>query len=105
MAHSGRNLGLIVIDLRGTRDVDVCDALEPSEGETVIDRTRSSAFRDTDPEERRDIRIVIPSEDTASVTPGFHEGALDDFRSGLGQFVSGDEPVEDLARHPQAVPA
>lgn len=113
--------------IRSTWDADVCDALAPRQGETVIDKTRYSAFYDTDLEERllrlgidtlivcgvttnvcvestvrdaffRDIRVVVPSDGTAAVTPELHEGALDDFRYGFGQVVTVDELVQDLAR-------
>lgn len=113
--------------IRNTWDADVCDALAPRQGETVIDKTRYSAFYDTDLEERllrlgvdtlivcgvttnvcvestvrdaffRDIRVVVPSDGTAAVTPELHEGALDDFRYGFGQVVTVDELVQDLAR-------
>lgn len=46
----------------------------------------------------RDIRVVVPSDGTAAVTPELHEGALDDFRYGFGQVVTVDELVQDLAR-------
>lgn len=113
--------------IRNTWDADVCDALAPRQGETVIDKTRYSAFYDTDLQERlvrlgvdtlivcgvttnvcvestvrdaffRDIRVVVPSDGTAAVTPELHEGALDDFRYGFGQVVTVDELVQDLAR-------
>jgi ureidoacrylate peracid hydrolase len=118
--------------VRGSWDADVCDALAPREGETVIDKTRYSAFYETDLEERlrrlgvdvvivcgvttnvcvestvrdaffRDIRVVVPADGTAAVTPGLHEGALEDFRYGFGQVATVAELADALAQLPQAV--
>ncbi len=117
--------------VRHTWDADVVDALEPRPGEIVLDKTRYSAFYDTDLEERlrtlgvdtvivcgvttnicvestvrdaffRDIRTVVPSDGTAAVTPALHEGALEDFRYGFGQVGSVDEIVAALAALPAA---
>lgn len=112
--------------VRGTWDADIVDELAPREGETVIDKTRYSAFYDTDLLERlradgvgtlivcgvttnicvestvrdaffRDIRVVVPSDGTAAVTPELHEAALDDFRYGFGQVGTVDEIVAAIS--------
>lgn len=117
--------------VRSTWDADVVDALEPQPGEIVLDKTRYSAFYDTDLEERlralgvdtvivcgvttnicvestvrdaffRDIRTVVPSDGTAAVTPALHEGALEDFRYGFGQVGTVDEIIAALAALPAA---
>lgn len=103
--------------VRGSWDAAVVEELEPADGEVVLDKTRYSAFYDTDLEERlraqgvdslivcgvttnicvestvrdaffRDIRPIVPEDGTAAVTPELHEGALEDFRYGFGQVVS-----------------
>lgn len=107
--------------VRETWDADVVEELEPREGEVVLDKTRYSAFYGTDLEERlqglgvdqlivcgvttnvcvestvrdaffRDIRIVVPEDATAAVTPELHHGALEDFRYSFGQVV----PVAEI---------
>ncbi len=112
--------------VRGSWDAEVIDELTPLPGEVVIDKTRYSAFYDTDLEQQlaglgvdtlivcgvttnicvestvrdaffRDIRVVVPSDGTAAVTPELHEGALRDFEYGFGQVVSVAELVEALA--------
>lgn len=112
--------------VRGSWDAEVVDELEPGEDETVIDKTRYSAFYDTDLLERlradgvetlivcgvttnvcvestvrdaffRDIRVVVPSDGTAAVTPELHEGALDGFRYGFGQVATVDEIAAALS--------
>jgi ureidoacrylate peracid hydrolase len=117
--------------VRETWDADVVDELKPQAGERVIDKTRYSAFYDTDLEQQlrelgvdtlivcgvttnicvestvrdaffRDIRVVVPSDGTAAVTPELHEGALRDFEYGFGRVSSVDEITEALARLPQA---
>ena len=118
--------------IRDTWDADVVDALAPAEGETVIDKTRYSAFYDTDLEPRlrelgvdtlivcgvttnicvestvrdaffRDIRVVVPSDGTAAVTPELHEGALRDFEYGFGAVATVAELAKALSQLPQAV--
>jgi ureidoacrylate peracid hydrolase len=118
--------------VRGSWDAEVCDALAPLPGETVIDKTRYSAFYDTDLESRlreagvdtvivcgvttnicvestvrdaffRDIRVAVPSDGTAAVTPELHEGALADFTYGFGTVATVDELAQALSRLPQAV--
>ena len=103
--------------VRDSWDAAVVEELEPVEGEVVLDKTRYSAFYDTDLEEQlrgqgvdslivcgvttnicvestvrdaffRDIRPIVPEDATAAVTPELHEGALEDFRYGFGQVVS-----------------
>jgi len=103
--------------IRESWDAAVVDELQPLEGEVVLDKTRYSAFYDTDLEERlraegvdslivcgvttnicvestvrdaffRDIRPIVPEDGTAAVSPELHEGALEDFRYGFGQVVS-----------------
>ncbi len=103
--------------VRGSWDAAVVEELTPADGEVVLDKTRYSAFYDTDLEERlaaegvdslivcgvttnicvestvrdaffRDIRPIVPEDGTAAVTPELHEGALEDFRYGFGQVVS-----------------
>lgn len=119
--------------VRGTWDADITDALTPQPGEVVIDKTRYSAFYDTDLEEQlrelgvdtlivcgvttnicvestvrdaffRDIRVVVPSDGTAAVTPELHEGALADFEYGFGTVTTVGELEQALAALPQAVP-
>jgi ureidoacrylate peracid hydrolase len=116
--------------VRETWDADVVDGLKPREGERVIDKTRYSAFYDTDLEQQlrelgvdtlivcgvttnicvestvrdaffRDIRVVVPGDGTAAVTPELHDGALRDFEYGFGRVSSVDEIAEELARLPQ----
>jgi ureidoacrylate peracid hydrolase len=116
--------------VRETWDADVVDKLKPQAGERVIDKTRYSAFYDTDLEQQlrelgvdtlivcgvttnicvestvrdaffRDIRVVVPSDGTAAVTPELHEGALRDFEYGFGRVSTVDEIAEALARLPQ----
>jgi ureidoacrylate peracid hydrolase len=118
--------------VRATWDADVVAALAPRPGEIVLDKTRYSAFCETDLEEQlralgvdtvivcgvttnicvestvrdafmRDIRCVVPSDATAAVTPALHEGALEDFRYGFGQVVTVDEIAGALAALPSAV--
>lgn len=118
--------------VRGTWDADVVDALRPLPGEQVLDKTRYSAFYDTDLEPQlrslgvdtvivcgvttnicvestvrdaffRDIRTIVPSDGTAAVTPELHEGALADFTYGFGQVLTVAELSEALAALPQAV--
>lgn len=117
--------------IRATWDADVVDALKPLPGETVIDKTRYSAFFGTDLEDRlrelevdtvvvcgvttnvcvestvrdaffRDIRVIVPSDGTAAVTPELHEGALRDFEYGFGTVSTVAELEEALARLPQS---
>src|SRR6476469_4883367 len=93
--------------IRATWDADIVDELKPQPGERVVDKTRYSAFYDTDLEQQlrdlgvdtlivcgvttnicvestvrdaffRDIRVVVPSDGTAAVTSELHEGALRD---------------------------
>lgn len=118
--------------IRGTWDADIVDALAPQDGEQVVDKTRYSAFYDTDLERQlrelgvdslivcgvttnicvestvrdaffRDIRVIVPSDGTAAVTPELHEGALRDFEYGFGQVATVSELEEALASLPQAV--
>lgn len=115
--------------VRDTWDGDVIDALKPQPGDIVLDKTRYSAFYDTDLEEQlralgvdtvivcgvttnicvestvrdaffRDIRCVVPSDATNAVTPALHEGALEDFRYGFGQVVTVGEIGAALAALP-----
>lgn len=103
--------------VRNSWDADVVEELAPAEGETVLDKTRYSAFYGTDLEEQlreagvdslivcgvttnicvestvrdaffRDIRPIVPEDGTAAVTSDLHEGALEDFRYGFGQVVT-----------------
>lgn len=112
--------------VRGTWDADITSELEPRLGEVVIDKTRYSAFYDTDLEEQlrdlgvdtlivcgvttnicvestvrdaffRDIRVVVPSDGTAAVTPQLHEGALADFEYGFGTVTTVAELEAALA--------
>ena len=118
--------------IRGTWDADIVETLAPREGENVVDKTRYSAFYDTDLERQlrelgvdslivcgvttnicvestvrdaffRDIRVIVPSDGTAAVTPELHEGALRDFEYGFGQVATVAELEEALASLPQAV--
>lgn len=117
--------------VRDTWDADVVDELRPQPGDYVIDKTRYSAFYDTELEAKlrelavdtvivcgvttnvcvestvrdaffRDIRVVVPSDGTAAVSQELHEGALRDFEYGFGQVVTVAELEEALARLPQA---
>ena len=117
--------------VRDSWDAAVIEALAPLPGETVIDKTRYSAFYDTDLEERlralgtdtvivcgvttnicvestvrdaffRNIRTVVPSDGTAAVTDAMHEGALEGFRYGFGQVATVDEIAAALAELPVA---
>lgn len=114
--------------VRKSWDAEVVDELEPTDTEVVIDKTRYSAFYDTDLEARlrslgvdtlivsgvttnicvestirdaffRDIRVVVPEDGTAAVTPELHEGTLEDVRYGFGQVVTVGELEEALAGH------
>lgn len=116
--------------IRESWDADVVDELKPQPGERVLDKTRYSAFYDTDLEEQlreldvdtlivcgvttnicvestvrdaffRDIRVVVPSDGTAAVTPDLHEGALRDFEYGFGRVSTVAEIAEALDRLPQ----
>jgi ureidoacrylate peracid hydrolase len=117
--------------VRDTWDAAIVDELAPRPGDVVIDKTRYSAFYDTDLEEQlkalrvdtlivcgvttntcvestvrdaffRDIRVVVPSDGTATVTPELHEGALRNFELVFGQVVTVGELEESLAKLPQA---
>jgi len=119
--------------VRDTWDADIVDELKPSPGERIVDKTRYSAFYDTDLEQQlrdlgvdtlivcgvttnicvestvrdaffRDIRVVVPSDGTAAVTPELHDGALRDFEYGFGRVSTVDQIVEALALLPQAAP-
>jgi ureidoacrylate peracid hydrolase len=111
--------------VRDTWDADIVPELEPQPGDRVIDKTRYSAFYDTDLEEQlrelktealivcgvttnvcvestvrdaffRDIRVIVPSDGTAAVTPELHEGALEDFRYSFGPVVTVAELEEAM---------
>jgi ureidoacrylate peracid hydrolase len=117
--------------IRDTWDADIVDELKPQAGERVVDKTRYSAFYDTDLEQQlrdlgvdtlivcgvttnicvestvrdaffRDIRVVVPSDGTAAVTPELHEGALRDFEYGFGRVSTVAEITDALSRQPQA---
>jgi ureidoacrylate peracid hydrolase len=119
--------------VRDTWDADIVDELKPLPGERVVDKTRYSAFYDTDLEQQlrnlgvdtlivcgvttnicvestvrdaffRDIRVVVPSDATAAVTTELHEGALRDFEYGFGRVATVDEIAETLSRIPQTAP-
>jgi nicotinamidase-related amidase len=116
--------------VRDTWDADIVDELKPQPGERVVDKTRYSAFYDTDLEQQlrelgvdtlivcgvttnicvestvrdaffRDIRVVVPNDGTAAVTPELHEGALRDFEYGFGRVSTVAEIAEALALLPQ----
>lgn len=118
--------------IRDTWDAAVVDALAPAPGEVVINKTRYSAFYDTDLEPRlrelgvdtlivcgvttnicvestvrdaffRDIRVIVPADGTAAVTPELHEGALRDFEYGFGAVTTVAELAKALSQLPQAV--
>lgn len=117
--------------VRGSWDADIADALTPQPGEVVIDKTRYTAFYDTDLEDQlrelgvdtlivcgvttnicvestvrdaffRDIRVIVPSDGTAAVTPELHEGALADFEYGFGTVTTVGELERALAALPEA---
>jgi ureidoacrylate peracid hydrolase len=119
--------------IRESWDAEVVDELKPQPGERVIDKTRYSAFYDTDLEQQlrelgvdtlivcgvttnicvestvrdaffRDIRVVVPSDGTAAVTPELHEGALRDFEYGFGRVATVAEIADALALLPQTAP-
>ena len=119
--------------VRDSWDAAVVEELQPTSDEVVLDKTRYSAFYDTDLEERlsaegvdslivcgvttnicvestvrdaffRDIRPIVPEDATAAVTPELHEGALEDFRYGFGQVVSVADLEAALEEH-SATPA
>lgn len=106
--------------VRDTWDAEIVDELAPAPGDRVIDKTRYSAFYDTDLERQlrelgidtlvvcgvttnvcvestvrdaffRDIRVIVPSDATAAVTPELHEGALRDFEYCFGPVVRTEE--------------
>jgi nicotinamidase-related amidase len=116
--------------IRESWDAEVVDELKPQPGERVIDKTRYSAFYDTDLEQQlrelgvdtlivcgvttnicvestvrdaffRDIRVVVPSDGTAAVTPELHEGALRDFEYGFGRVATVAEIAEAISLLPQ----
>ena len=103
--------------VRDTWDAEIVDELTPEAGDRVIDKTRYSAFYGTDLERQlrdlkieavivcgvttnvcvestvrdaffRDIRVIVPSDATAAVSPELHEGALEDFRYSFGPVVT-----------------
>jgi ureidoacrylate peracid hydrolase len=103
--------------VRGTWDGDIVDELAPESSDHVIDKTRYSAFYDTPLEQQlrelgvdtaivcgvttnvcvestvrdaffRDIRVIVPSDATAAVSPELHEAALNDFRYAFGPVVT-----------------
>lgn len=111
--------------VRDTWDAEIVDELAPEPGDRVVDKTRYSAFYDTDLEQQlrdlktealivcgvttnvcvestvrdaffRDIRVIVPSDATAAVTPELHEGALEDFRYSFGPVVTVAELEEAM---------
>jgi ureidoacrylate peracid hydrolase len=111
--------------VRDTWDAEIVDELPPKPGDRVVDKTRYSAFYDTDLEQQlrdlktealivcgvttnvcvestvrdaffRDIRVIVPSDATAAVTPELHEGALEDFRYSFGPVVTVAELEEAM---------
>ncbi len=111
--------------VRDTWDAEIVDDLAPQPGDRVVDKTRYSAFYDTDLEQQlrdlktealivcgvttnvcvestvrdaffRDIRVIVPSDATAAVTPELHEGALEDFRYSFGPVVTVAELEEAM---------
>jgi ureidoacrylate peracid hydrolase len=111
--------------VRDTWDAEIVDELAPKPGDRVVDKTRYSAFYDTDLEQQlrdlktealivcgvttnvcvestvrdaffRDIRVIVPSDATAAVTPELHEGALEDFRYSFGPVVTVAELEEAM---------
>lgn len=113
--------------VRDTWDADIVDQLTPHEGDRVLDKTRYSAFVGTDLQEQlaqlgidtliicgvtsnvcvestardaffRDIRVVVPSDATAAVTPEMHESALQNFEYSFGLVVTVDELTEAMAQ-------
>jgi ureidoacrylate peracid hydrolase len=103
--------------VRDTWDAEIVDELAPEPGDRVVDKTRYSAFYGTDLEEQlrglgvdtvivcgvttnvcvestvrdaffRDIRVVVPEDATAAVSPELHEGSLNDFRYAFGPVVT-----------------
>lgn len=113
--------------VRGTWDAQIVDELTPLPGDRVISKTRHSAFYRTDLEEQlaalgidtvivcgvttnvcvtstvrdayfRDVRVTVPSDATAAVTPAFHDGALADVEYSYGTVTSVAELEAELAQ-------
>ncbi len=114
--------------VRDTWDAEIVDDLTPEPGDRVVDKTRYSAFYDTNLEQQlrelqieavivcgvttnvcvestvrdaffRDIRVIVPSDGTAAVSRELHEGALEDFRYSFGSVVT----VAELEQAMQAM--
>jgi len=112
--------------VRETWDGDLVEELQPQSGDELLDKTRHSAFHETDFDERlkrlgvdalvicgvttnvcveatardgfaRDYRIVIVSDATAAVTPGMHTGTLTTIEYCMGEVATVDEVQEALA--------
>jgi ureidoacrylate peracid hydrolase len=112
--------------VRDTWDAEIVDELAPQPGDRVIDKTRYSAFYGTDLEAQlsalsvdtlivcgvtsnvcvestvrdaffRDIRIIVPSDATAAVTPEMHASALRNFEYSFGPVVTTDDLVTAMA--------
>ena len=112
--------------VRDTWDAEIVDELAPQPGDHVIDKTRYSAFYGTDLEAQlsalsvdtlivcgvtsnvcvestvrdaffRDIRVIVPSDATAAVTPEMHASALRNFEYSFGPVVTAADLVTAMA--------
>lgn len=112
--------------VRDTWDAEIVDELAPQAGDRVIDKTRYSAFYGTDLEAQlsalsvdtvivcgvtsnvcvestvrdaffRDIRVIVPSDATAAVTPEMHASALRNFEYSFGPVVTAADLVTAMA--------
>lgn len=112
--------------IRGSWDAAIVDELAPQPGDRIISKTRHSAFYKTDLEDQlrelgtdmvivcgvttnvcvestvrdayfRDIRIVVPSDGTAAVTPAMHESALAEVTYSFGTLATVAELEDALA--------
>lgn len=113
--------------VRETWDGDLVDELQPQPGDEVLDKTRHSAFYETDFDERltrrgidmliicgvttnvcveatardgfaRDYRIVLVSDASAAVTPEMHAGTLTTIEYCMGEVSTVDEVEAALAK-------
>lgn len=112
--------------VRETWDGDLIDELHPQPGDELLDKTRHSAFYDTDFDDRlrrlgvdtliicgvttnvcveatardgfhRDYRIVLVSDACAAVTPEMHQGTLTTIEYCIGEVTTVDALAATLA--------
>jgi ureidoacrylate peracid hydrolase len=111
----------------GTWDAEIIDELAPSEGEWIVDKTRYSAFYNTNLEVIlrglnvkalivtgvttnicvestirdaffRDYQVIVPTDATAAVMPEMEEGTFLTVKYGFGQLTSVDDIVHALGQ-------